>query len=365
MAAGMGKNPLKVGLVGLGGVAQEHMRGYAASDAVTIVAGADIDEARAQDAASRYEFTPHTDYQAMLETEELDIVCVLTPPAFHRPVVEAAAAKGCHILCEKPMAPSLEDAIAIGKAVKAANVKFLFGASYRHLPAMKAAKDLIISGAIGDVRLCTETVIGGNGLENIELLSPIHYPEGGPGGTGMGLVDHGVHMIDAFPWMTGSHVVDVVGQGNITGQAPVPEIVTMKLSNGVAVQLTYDEGTVSLVPPNEGIFTEGAGWNVSGFIPEGGWDPQPTTLLVYGSTGALRIYPYANALLHATNDGLKQIPLPSLPRPNHFKTQMESFAHSIVENTPVAADYDDGLKSLKAILAIYQSAEERRIIEVS
>lgn len=364
MHSGVSPDVLTVGLVGLGGVAQEHMRGCNASPLVKMIAGADIDAARAQDAASRYGFTAYTDYNEMIEAEPLDIVCVLTPPALHLPVVEAAARKGCHVLCEKPVAPSLEDAVAMREAVQAAGVKFLFGATYRHLPAMIRARDMIRRGVIGEVRLCVEVAVGGAGADKAKALSAIHYPEGGPGGTPMGLVDHGVHLIDGFSWLTGAAAIDAFGRGNMTGKAPRPECATLTLENGVLVQLLYDEGTVGLSAPTEGVFNEGAGWNINGFVRAGGWDPFPTVISVYGSTGALRAYPYSNVMLHATTDGVFNVNLGALPQPNHFRTQIESFARSITEGAPLAATVEDGIASLQAILAIYQSAQERRVIDI-
>lgn len=353
---------LKAGLVGLGGVAQEHMRGYALSDRVEITAGADIDETRANDAAGRYNFTPYLDYQEMIDNEALDIICVLTPPALHRPVVEAAAAAGIHILCEKPLAPSMDDAEAMRRVLDQADVCFLFGASYRHLPAMQRARSMIAEGAIGKPRLLIETLIGGRGADKAKTLSDIHYPVGGPGGTPMGLVDHGIHMIDAFPWLTGSPVVSAVGFGNIAGREPVPEAATLQMANGAIGQLIYDEGTVSLSAPTEGVFTEGAGWNVNGFTPAGGWDAHPCVLHIYGDAAALRIYPYANVLYHATPQALHNVSLPALPVPNHFRAQIDTLAASINDGAALAASLDDGVQSLKALLAIYESADEKRVI---
>ncbi|MEM6413130.1 MAG: Gfo/Idh/MocA family oxidoreductase [Pseudomonadota bacterium] len=356
---------LNVGLVGLGGVAQEHLKGCAASDMVNLVAGADINEQRLEDAVQRFGIKPYKDYVEMISHESLDIVCVLTPPAIHRPVVECAANAGVHILCEKPLAPSLSDADAISKSVENAGIKFLFGASYRHLPAMQAARDIIRDGRIGEVRLCYELAIGGIGAGRANALPESHYPLNGPGGTPMGLVDHGVHMIDAFPWLTNSEIVSVWGRGNFTGKDPVPEFATMTLRSGATINLVYDEGTFGLALPGEGAFMEGAGWNVHGYVPPGGFDPFPTTLVVHGSNGALRIYPYANRLYLANTDGLSEINLPRYPKPNHFRAQLETFVDAILKDEPVAATLYDGVRSTQVLLAIYQSAREAKEITLS
>lgn len=355
---------LKVGLIGLGGVAQEHMRAYAASDKVDMVAGADIDTDRGRQAAEIYGLTPYLDYQRMLSSEALDVVCVLTPPTLHRSVVESAAEHKLHILCEKPLAASMDDALAMKKAVDRAGVKFLYGASYRYLPAINKARELIAEGAIGSVRLCIEILVGGKGSDNVRTLSSVHYPDGGPGGTPMGLVDHGIHLADTFYWLTGFKTVSAFGYGNIAGVAPEPETAMLTLENGATALLVYDEATFSLSLPSEGIFSEGAGWNINGYTPAGGWDDKPCMIEVYGTKGALRIYPYANVLYTTTADGISNIPLNHRPYPNHFKTQMDSFTESIRQDNDVIAGIDEGISALKTILAIYESVETRCAVDM-
>ena len=354
--------PLRVGLVGLGGVAQAHMRACASSERIKLCAGADIDAEKAHEAARRFNFTPYTNYERMIAEQNLDIVCVLTPPSLHRPVAETAAQAGAHILCEKPLAPSMADAEAMHDTVQRAGVQFMFGASYRHLPAMKEAKRMMADGEIGDIRICMEVSVGGVGEENARVLSEIHYPTGGPGGSPMGLVDHGIHLIDAIPWLTGSPITSVFGVGNVAGERLKPEFASLQLHNGAVGFLIYDEASVSLVAPSEGIFSAGPGWSLLGPVTAGSWDQQPCVISIYGAEGALRIYPYANTLYHATPQEVRQKPLPPLPTPNNFRTQIESFADTIQFGSPLAAGIDDGVNSLRALMAVYESKGERAVI---
>lgn len=356
---------MRLGLVGLGEVALQHLRAYHSSTRVSVVCGADINFERAKDLADQYGFKPYDNYRKMIGDEALDIVCVLTPPSLHKEVVETAAQARCHVLCEKPIASNLEDAYAMRAAMANADRAFLFGSSYRYLPSMLRAKELIEEGKIGKPRLCTEAVVGGRGFENVRSVSKLHYPEGGPGGTPMGLVDHGVHMLDVFPWLLSTETSSVFGRGNISGARPEPEFAVLDLENGAMIQLLYDEATVSLNVPTDGGFTEGPGWNVSGFIEAGSWDPQPTTLSIFGESGALRIQPYANQLLLSNQDGLQMVPLPVLPTPNHFKAQIEHFCDAIQSGAPPEATIDDGIRSLAALEGVYQSARLGHKVSIS
>jgi len=147
--------PLRVGLVGLGDVAVPHLEAYAGSAAVEVVAGAELRSERRRVMGERFHLRTYATAAEMLGSERLDMACVLTPAAAHRAATEEIARHGVHVLCEKPIAVELHDAVAMVAACDGAGVKFCYGSSYRFLPAVARARELILAGAIGDVRLVT------------------------------------------------------------------------------------------------------------------------------------------------------------------------------------------------------------------
>ena len=201
--------------MGLGDVAVPHLDAYGSSTSIEVVAGAEPRGDRRVAMGGRFHLRTYATAGEMLDRERLDIACVLTPAAAHCVATEQIASHGVHVVCEKPIAVDLGDARAMIAACDEAGVRFCYGSSYRFLPAIARARELIEAGAIGDVRLVVETAIGGRGREGHQPLSATHYPLGGPGGSGMGLVDHGIHSIDIAPWLLGSGVVSVFGRGNI------------------------------------------------------------------------------------------------------------------------------------------------------
>jgi len=86
-------------------------------------------------------------------------------------------------------------------ACRESGVQLCYGASYRYLPALIAAREIILSGQLGEILLLRESCIGGSGSQNRQTLGPHHFPPGGPGGSSMGLIDHGIHLIDTFSWL--------------------------------------------------------------------------------------------------------------------------------------------------------------------
>lgn len=111
---------MRVGLIGCGGIAPAHLASYRQDGRAAVVAVADVDEARAQALAGQAGAAAYTDYREMLEKERLDAVSLLTPPASHRPICEAALALGAHVFAEKPLAATAADAQAMADAARRA-----------------------------------------------------------------------------------------------------------------------------------------------------------------------------------------------------------------------------------------------------
>jgi predicted dehydrogenase len=356
---------LRVGLVGLGGVAEIHLQAYKGVEEVEVVAGAERREDRLSRMAAQWGIKGYVDFEEMLEKEKLDIVCVLTPARSHREVTEKAAEFGVHVLCEKPLAVTLEDAAAMVEGCKKQGVKLCYGSSYRFLPACRKAKEMIAEGRLGDISLLMEFLAGGQGYQNWRDLGPDHYPAGGPGGGGMGLVDHGIHLADIFRWLAGSEADFVVGRGNYSGHPPQTEFATMIFKSGAVGQLIYNEATYAAELPSEGMFSWGGSWDVGGRpIPGGRWNPQPGSIRVYGRKGSLRICYYANTLFFAGEGGQEQVRVLDRPMPFNFAGQMESFARRLQEGLDPEVSGIDGVRALQVVLAAYESWESGSIIRV-
>jgi len=353
-------------VIGLGGVAEAHLAGYREVETIEVVAGSGTTRPdRLAKMAGEWGFTGYLDYREMLAKENLDIACVLTPAPSHREITEEIAAHGVHVLCEKPLAVSLEDARAMIAACEGAGVSLAYGATWRFLPACRKARELIAAGRLGRIMLLMATYVGGRGYDNFRDAGPRHYPPGGPGGGGMGLIDHGIHLIDLFMWLTGSRVEAVFGRGNYSGQPPATEYLTMNLQNGAVGQLVYNEATISCDMPYEGIFSWGGSWDINyNLTLGGGWDAQPQNFRIYGTDGALRVFHYANKLFLFGTEKQEQIRVADRPMPGNFALQMESLAQAILEKRSPEVTGDDGLRALEVVLAAYQSHETQRPVKI-
>ena len=110
---------IKVGVIGVGSIAEMHIAGYKADPRVELAAFCDINEERLKEKGERHGVTRlYTDVKDMVAKEELDAVSVCTWNAAHAPCTIAALEAGLHVLCEKPMAMNVAEAEAMRDAAK-------------------------------------------------------------------------------------------------------------------------------------------------------------------------------------------------------------------------------------------------------
>src|SRR5262245_23913471 len=123
---------IRVAVVGAGGIGREHLRAYAAwPDLCEIVGVADIDLPAAQEKAQPYSAQAFQDYVQMMDATKPDAVSICTPPNLHLSIVQAAAVRNIHVLCEKPPARTLAETEAIVEAMSYDNAILQFAFCHR------------------------------------------------------------------------------------------------------------------------------------------------------------------------------------------------------------------------------------------
>ncbi len=138
------------GVIGVGIFGELHAMTYSRLPEARLVAVCDLNEQRAAEVARKYGAVAYTtDYHELLANPEIKAVSIATPDFAHRDIVIAAARAGKHILVEKPLATTVEDAEAILTAVKEAGVKLMVDFHNRCNPAFANAKQAIEAGDVG------------------------------------------------------------------------------------------------------------------------------------------------------------------------------------------------------------------------
>ncbi len=142
---------LNVGVIGAGTQGEAHLQCFSAYHRSQVVAVADINRERLNAAREKYGVGRlYEDYREMLEAEDIDAVAVVTPDTMHREPCEAAFAAGKHVLLEKPMATSVEDAQAILDAANASGKTLMVNMSNRWQVPFAATKEALDAGELGE-----------------------------------------------------------------------------------------------------------------------------------------------------------------------------------------------------------------------
>jgi predicted dehydrogenase len=139
----------RVAIIGAGGMAGTHGASYGKIPNAKPVAVVDVDPEAAKKLADTIGAEAFTDFDRMIAEANPDIVDVCTPTNFHKGYVLQAAKAGKHVICEKPMAPSLADCREMIDATKSAGVKFMVAHVLRFFPEYAALKAQVDAGAVG------------------------------------------------------------------------------------------------------------------------------------------------------------------------------------------------------------------------
>jgi predicted dehydrogenase len=145
---------LKIGVIGAGAIASKHIRAWAAlASDVRVVAVADVEFPRASQLAALVGATAYDDNATMLDNERVDAVDICVPPHAHVEIVTAAAARGVHVLCEKPIGRTLAEAQTIDEVCREASIIYLPGHNTLFYPTLRRAREIIDRGDLGPVRV--------------------------------------------------------------------------------------------------------------------------------------------------------------------------------------------------------------------
>jgi len=143
--------PLRIGIVGAGAIAQRNAREAAKSGAAKIVGVYDVNQKVAREMSRALSAPFFSSYEALLEKSDLEAVLISTPHYLHKPLTVQAANCGKHVLVEKPIANNLEEAEEMIESCKRNGVALTVNYSFRYLPKIQKAKELVDNEALGDI----------------------------------------------------------------------------------------------------------------------------------------------------------------------------------------------------------------------
>ncbi|MGH7713271.1 MAG: Gfo/Idh/MocA family protein [Gemmatimonadaceae bacterium] len=231
----MSNTPFRVAVVGLGNAAQSlHLPALKGIPGVAVVGGADPAAERRASVAARWSLTTFGSVDELMRTVSPppEVVIVCTPPETHLAVGTVVLQHGAHLICEKPIAPSVEDADRLLDAARAAGRRVAMNHEFREMPAFRAARDAIAADGSGLVF-----------AQAWQLMNLPPWAEPGWRGQLMKgvLYEAGIHLVDYLIALFGERPLAVTATMSTCGvredDTDAVAIVTLEFASGAIGQV--------------------------------------------------------------------------------------------------------------------------------
>ncbi|WP_115788147.1 Gfo/Idh/MocA family protein [Arthrobacter silvisoli] len=343
----------RVGIAGCGAISRNHLEAFRAMENVEIVGVCDVDPDRARATAAEWGVPAAVTTVDELLALGLDIVSVCTPHPTHEDVVLKAAAAGVHALCEKPIATRLDAAERMVAACEEAGVRLGVLFQRRFWPASQKIRAAIDDGTLGRPILAQCSVM----LHR----APEYYSKDAWRGTwendgGGVLMTQAVHYIDLLQWYLGE-VAEVYGRINTYRHGE-----NIEVEDSATAVITFTSGAMATVEastavsPNLGIQLRitgetGASASLTEF-PEG----SDGRLDLWAAGGTIAVEPVHPEGVDGNVD-LSTINGQLVP---HHTSQVRDFIRALDTGTEPAITGRDAVKSLRILLAVYESSRTGR-----
>ncbi|MDS9472505.1 Gfo/Idh/MocA family protein [Sporosarcina pasteurii] len=339
---------LKVAVIGCGSIAQHrHLIEYNQNPNVELVAVCDIVEERVKEIANEYNVEAYTNYEDVLMLANVDAVSVCLPNYLHAPVSIAALHAGKHVLCEKPMATSREEAEEMIAAAEKNDKKLMIAHNQRFVPSHQKARAIIESGEIGKIHSFRST-FGHGGPEGWSADGKDSWffrkEEAFIGAMG----DLGVHKADLLRYLLGEEFVEVASMIE-TSAKDFAEV---------------DDNAVCILKSESGIIgTLTASWAYTA--------KEDNSTIIYGEKAILRLEddPIYSLIVQYANGEVVKYGLGAIQSNDEggqtTSHTIDHFVEAVLENKEPLIDGEEGKKSLEIILASLESMKTKKFTRMT
>ena len=388
--------PISVAVIGAGMAGRSHAHAYRVAPTVfgvdaprvRLAAIADVNADFAQSQARRYGFErAETSWQAVAEADDIDAVSVVVANHLHREIAEGLLSAGKHVLCEKPLAPSVADAEAMVTAAHRSGLVASCGFSYRRIPASAAIAEQIQQGALGRLTHFNGRYWCDYGADPD---APNSWRYTGPMGSGA-LADLGSHLIDTAEMLCGP--IAAIRGGTLTTVVPErPKPLGAALGHAAGGAVSTERAPVT----NDDVasfvveFANGAAGTFSISRVALG-HPNELAYEVFGTRAAARFdlsrnaeFGFVDRVPDPTINGWRRVitgadhpyvaAAQSMPfagvghgGQEYFTYQARAFLDQIagLDRFPAQASFADGLRNLRIEEAVVVAVTEGRTVDVS
>lgn len=351
-------NKLKVGMIGLGGIAHTHVPGWASSPYAELVAGSDVNAAVFPAWREKHGMTRFYESAAeLINDPDIDIIDVCSPNMYHAPQVIAALEAGKHVICEKPLAPTPAEIRQMIAARDHSGKLLMTAQHFRFRGISQAVKAEIDSGALGDVYHARSWMLRRSGLPVRPTFIYKSQSGGGP------CIDIGVHILDLTLWLMG-HPKPVAVSGvaraalahhedafsGTWGRVRVPQ--DMDVEDFAAAFVRFDTGATLMIEMSWLLHhnVQGEASRVWLYGTEGGCE-WPDAIFMSNDYRNMQL---VNRSLMLTQDTMEPHAL-----------ECVQFARAVAEGLPSPVPPEDSLYVQTILDGIYRSQEAGKEVPVS
>jgi len=284
----------------------------------------------------------HFKWKDLVSREDIDAVIVCTPPHLHAEMAMKAIDNGKHVLCEKPLARTVEEAEKMVRQAKDAGVVLKCGFNHRHHPGILQLRRWVDSGEIGEIDFarCVYGICGRPGYES-EWRANQSYVGGGQ------LMEQGIHAIDLFRWFLGD-----LREVNAFTSTRYWKI--HPLEDNAFVIFATEDGKLA------GLHSSLTQWKNKFQFELSGHDGYATVEGLGGSYGTER----ASLARREFGKPFSEQILEYRGTDESWRNEWEEFEASVTNRRPPIGSGTDGLEAMKLVYAAYTSAEKKVTVKV-
>ena len=340
-----------IGVIGCGKIAQvRHLPEYAENPNARIVALYDVNFERAKELAVKYNAKAYATLEELLSDKDVDAVSVCVANFAHCSVTVQALRSGKHVLCEKPMATTIEECELMVKTAEECGKKLLIGQNQRLAKAHTRAKKLISYGMLGQI-ITFRTAFGHSGPENwsIDPGRGTWFFDKNKAAMGV-MADLGIHKTDLIQYLIGQDVVAVT-------------------SRVLTLHKTYPDGTPINVDDNAFCIYEMSGGAVGTLASS--WTyyaAEDNSTVIFGTKGTMRIYDsdhFPIDVRNITNERIMFDVEDIQTNDNQSKSGViDVFVDAIMNDTEASLDAKTVLPAMRAVFASIESSTKGCRIEI-
>ncbi len=344
---------LKIGVVGAGNIAcLAHLPAYEQCKNAFPAAIADIDYERAKSAAEKFNIPKvYPSVEEMLADADIDAVDICTWNNAHAPVCIAAAKAKKHVLCEKPMAMNLTDALAMKKAVEESGVVFMLAVPGRFGYENMYLRDMYERGEFGDIYYAKTSTVRRRGTPT-GWFTDKKTSGGGP------VIDIGVHGIDAAWYIMGCPKPQSVSAGAFSYIGDYQTLGVDRWQGTSCPDNRFDcedSGAGIIRFENGAVLFFEASWAING--------PEHTNTLLYGSKAGASLSPLT--IFGERNGYLSTDEITVCPRNEKVLLEITHFADCVLSGKTPKYPLSQAVTMQKMLQAVYDSSAAGREVTIS